>query len=135
MNNLVKKYQKQIKFSCSSIFSALIDLSLFTVMMKINLGDAYLKITITTIIARIASSIVNFIINKYWSFESSGRTTKEAIQYGILFVTKMLLSSLFVYLLRSIKINLTLLKSLVDIVLFFFSYLVQDKIIFKKTEN
>ena len=81
--------------------------------------------------ARIASSIVNFIINKKWSFESKGSTTKEAIGFSILFVVKMLLSSSLVYLLSNIKINLTILKSFVDICLFFFSYLVQDKIIFK----
>src|SRR5574344_1962570 len=121
MKEIIKKYKTPIKFTCSSMFSALIDLIIFRLLMLLPI-DKYMAIGIGTVVARIISSIVNFIINKWWSFESKGKTTKEAMQFFILFLVKMLLSSGMVSLLSNIPI---------DILLFFMAYYIQKKYIYK----
>src|SRR5574344_1320148 len=130
MKEIIKKYKTPIKFTCSSMFSALIDLIIFRLLMLLPI-DKYMAIGIGTVVARIISSIVNFIINKWWSFESKGKTTKEAMQFFILFLVKMLLSSGMVSLLSNIPIDIVFIKMFVDILLFFMAYYIQKKYIFK----
>lgn len=124
-----KNIKTFIKASISSMSSALIDLGLFTLISRSS--KALIIITIATIVARVASATFNFIINKFWAFESKGSTKKEAILFFILFISKMLLSALLVWLFKFININQTFLKALVDIFLFFFSYIIQKRLIFK----
>lgn len=132
MKKIISKYQKEIKFTLSSIFSSVIDLGLFRIIMCITFIDDNLLITSATIISRCVSSIVNFFINKKWSFASKGRTSKEAIEFFFLFIFKMGLSSFLVTILTSkINIDIIFTKAFVDIVLFFFAYYVQNTIIFK----
>ena len=123
-----------IKASISSIISACVDLGLFSLICHNN--NAFLIIMIGTVVARVVSAIINFIINKYWAFQSKGRTTKEATLFFILFILKMLISSLLVWLLiKKIHLNKTIIKSIIDILLFFVSYIIQKKFIFNKTSN
>lgn len=129
MKELLVKYKQPIKFTCSSVISAIIDLSIFRIIMILPV-DKYYLITIATIISRIVSSIVNFFINKKWSFESKGKTKKEIFRFTILFVVKMGLSSLLVSLLSNINIDILFIKMGVDIILFFMAYYVQKKYIF-----
>ena len=124
---------KFIKASISSMISAGIDLGIYTLIA----GDSsiYYIILIATVVARIISSLVNFIINKKWAFKSNGKTTKELIYFYILFIAKLLASSLLVWSLSNTNINHTILKALVDIFLFFISYYIQSKYIFKNKNN
>ncbi|HOB26221.1 MAG TPA: GtrA family protein [Bacilli bacterium] len=124
---------KFIKASISSMISAGIDLGIYTLIA----GDSsiYYIILIATIVARIISSLINFIINKKWAFKSNGKTTKELIYFYILFIAKLLASSLLVWSLSNTNINHTILKALVDIFLFFISYYIQSKYIFKNKNN
>lgn len=130
MNEILIKYKQPIKFTCSSILSAIIDLTLFRLIMLIQI-DKYYLIIFATVVARIISSIVNFTINKLWSFNSKGKTINEAKGYTCLFIVKMLLSSLLVSLLSNIAVDILFIKVGVDILLFFMAYYVQKKYIFK----
>lgn len=118
-----------IRASISSISSAIIDLTIFTIICQ---GSSKLFIiSIATIIARVISTLFNFSINKYIVFKSNGNIVSEGILFIILFITKMILSSILVWIFnRYIIINQTILKSIVDISLFFGSYYIQKKLIF-----
>ena len=119
------------KACISSITSAIIDLGVFTLISQGS--DKFIVISIATVVARVISTICNFTINKLWTFKSNGSITKESILFFILFIIKMFLSSILVWLFNKyIFINQTVLKSIVDISLFFASYMVQKKLIFKR---
>ena len=121
---------KFIKAELSSNISAVVDLGLYYLIS--NNSNKFYIIMFATIIYRITYATINFIINKFWAFKSTGKTTKEALYFFILFIVKMLLSGLLVYLIsKFIKLNNTIIKIFVDILLFFISYYIQNKYIFK----
>lgn len=124
----IDKIIEFIKVVISSLVSSAVDLGIFYIICK-NSNDLH-TIIIATIIARVASGIVNFIINKYWAFESIGKTRKEIILFTILFIIKVAISSLLVWLFRNTNINQTVLKAIIDFILFFGSYIIQRNIIF-----
>ncbi len=125
-----KELTKFVKAALSSIFSAMIDLVVFTILS--NSSKSLLVIELSTIVARIISTTINFIINKKLVFQTIGNTKKEIILFFILFLWKMLFSGFLVWLFRFININQTILKMIVDVSLFFITYQIQNKIIFKK---
>jgi glycosyltransferase involved in cell wall biosynthesis len=123
-------YLNILKFSLSSFVSAIVDNSVFTLLMQIAFGATSMGILEATIIARVMSGGVNYILNKHWVFQNKDREGKAALQYAILFISQMLLSWFFVSSLSSLPIHLTLLKICVDTGLFFGSYLIQKNLIF-----
>ena len=125
-----KELTKFVKAALSSIFSAMIDLVVFTILS--NSSKSLLVIELSTIVARIISTTINFIINKKLVFQTIGNTKKEIILFFILFLWKMLFSGFLVWLFGFININQTILKMIVDVSLFFITYQIQNKIIFKK---
>ena len=125
-----------IKTSISSVISAVVDIIAFYLLSKI-FDREYIYIVIATVIARIISGTVNFIINKFYAFKSTGRVRVELVSYTILFIIKMILSSLIVAYLSTtfMDTNETLIKVLVDFVLFFGSFYIQDKYIFNESRR
>ena len=93
-----------IKTSMSSFISAGVDISVFYLLSK-ALKREYFYVVLATIIARILSGTVNFIINKYYAFKSTGRVRVELVSYIILFIIKMILSSLIVAYLSTTFMN------------------------------
>lgn len=129
-----KVMQKDIfsffKATISSLVSAGIDLLLFYAICQSS--KEWFIILLATVISRCTSASVNFLINKYWTFKSDGKTKKEVIFFFILFVSKMILSAFFVWMLKFIKINQLIIKCFVDTILFFVSYFIQKKFIFNR---
>ena len=125
-----------LKTSLSSIISAGVDISLFYILSNI-FERKYFYIVLATVIARILSGIVNFIINRNYAFKSTGRVRVELVSYTILFIIKMILSSLIVAYLSTkfMNINETLIKMVVDCLLFFGSFYIQDKYIFNESRR
>lgn len=123
----VKIYSKFIKYTVCSITSAIIDLLLFTLFNNITS-----LVMLSTTLARIISGTYNFTVNKLWCFKSKNNTNIELIEYLILFLTQMLLSGTLVSILSIIPINITVIKLIVDSILFIGSYLIQKKYIFTK---
>lgn len=125
-----------IKTSISSLISAGVDILAFYLLSKVFARE-YIYIVIATVIARILSGTVNFIINKFYAFKSTGRVRVELVSYTILFIVKMILSSLIVAYLSTtfMETNETLIKILVDFILFFGSFYIQDKYIFNESRR
>lgn len=124
------------KTSVSSIISAGVDIFVFYIL-SINFKREYFYIVLATIIARIISGTVNFLINKFYAFKTKGRVKVELVSYAILFVIKMILSSLIVAYLSTefTTISETNIKILVDVLLFFGSFYIQDKYIFNESKR
>ncbi len=122
-------YKKFIKYSIVSLLSAVIDLSLFTIL------NYKYEVIISTVIARIISGTFNFTLNKKYSFESNNNAFVEGIKYLALFIANMFISGIIVKLLSVIPIHNTLIKLVVDITIFIANYFIQKKYIFKKSSN
>lgn len=129
-------YFNILRYSISSLISALTDLSLFTLFVSFVFGAGSSGILTSTLAARLMSGTLNFTVNKFWVFQSRKRSTLEAVEYFTLFCFQMMMSWLLVTALSSLPLNLTLIKIAVDTGLFFISYQIQRGFIFnEKTER
>lgn len=127
-------YRTPIKFLCSSLAGALVDLTVFTLLCNYVFCDITdnraLMILCATVCARILSGICNFILNKYWCFNSKNRTGIALFKYGVLFVGIMLSSWALVNILSLCIPNITIAKICVDSFLFIVSYFIQKRWVF-----
>lgn len=126
----VRIYGNFLKFGASSLCSALLDLSLFTVLTNALFGGTAMGILYATVLARLLSGVFNFTLNKRWVFQQKRGYSMELIGYLALFFGQMLASSLLVSTLSALLPQLTVVKMLVDTGLFLLSYFVQKNIIF-----
>ena len=128
----MKQLPQFAKFTISSVISAAVDF-LFFYLIKHALEQKFalsLVIFLATLVARIFSTIVNFTINKFWSFESHKNAGKEIVLFAILFVSKLSASAFLVYVFSFVKIPTVVLKMIVDTLLFFVSFIIQKFFIF-----
>ena len=117
---------KIIKYGFSSGSSLIIDLFLFT------LFNYVLKnIFIATIFARIISSLYNYFLNSRFVFKSYTKTS--IIKYYILVIVQMFVSATTVTIVFRIlkNINETLIKLVVDVIIFIINYFIQREVVFK----
>lgn len=135
--HLFKRMLRFFKYVLSSCASAGIDLLAFWVLHKL-LGDILgtSAIVVCTALARAISSFVNFNINKSIVFGSNGGYGWTMVKYYILCVLQLCVSAALVWLLgllfsTSVSGLLTALKAVVDTCLFFVSYRIQRKLVFR----
>lgn len=122
-----------IKYSLVSIVSCLIDVIMFQIFLMILKLDTNREtlIMISTILARIISSLVNFGLNKKVTFESDKKVSNTIVKYYALCIIQMLVSGLLVSWIYSItKGYEVVIKLIVDTVLFFINFKIQKKFIF-----
>lgn len=133
-----------LKYMISSILSFLIDNGLFR-LMEFVMGadsDKGVKIIVATAVARVVSSIFNFIVNRKAVFKSDAPMVKTVLKYYALCICQMGASAGLVYLFSSIfnagDWLTSLIKIIVDTCLFVLSYQIQRKWVFacdSKEEN
>ena len=129
----IRIYSLVLKYLFSSIGAAVIDEGAFFLFKKLFGTAVLLGFIPTTFIAaffaRVISSLVNYLINAKVVFE--GQTNKQTlIRYYILAVAQILVSAAVVFLFEhllsiSSAFLSTLIKIVVDTVLFFFSFRIQ----------
>lgn len=135
--HLFKRLFRFFKYILSSCTSAAVDLLAFWLLHMLLgglLGD--MAVAVSTALARAVSSFVNFNVNKSLVFGSNGNYGKTMVKYYILCVLQLCVSAILVGLLgklfsTSTSWVLTLLKAVVDTCLFFISYQIQHKWVFK----
>ncbi len=144
-----KIYSRILKYAAGSIFSFVIDIGLFNIFMlclpavfSMTLGAVTLS---STCIARVFSSAFNFLYNRGVVFKhsdgSKGSLAKSAVKYYALCICQMLLSAFLVSGILGIFGGesavavapwfATLVKIVVDCVLFCASYFVQKKWVYR----
>ena len=125
--------KKFFKFVFASVSSFVIDIllfHLFVLMFKDTFGALY--ITFATIGARVISAVYNYLINYKFVFKSKASRATSLTKYALLAIIQMSLSagivSLIVYLFPGCWE--TLVKAIVDMILFLISYAVQQRFVF-----
>ena len=123
-------YLNIFRYSFSSFFSAIIDISLFTVFVHLVFGSGHIGILEATAAARLVAGGVNFLLNKHWVFQSGEHNWEETFKYFTLFGFQIHLSWFLVASLKHLPVNITLIKIFVDITLFFISFQIQKTLVF-----
>lgn len=127
--------EKFFKYVFSSFSASIIDLIIFSVFC-ILLKSAYpgIYILVATVFARIISAIYNYFINYKMVFNSKESLQKSSIRYAILAVVQMGLSAVLVTFLVRLTPILpeTVAKLIIDVILFFISYCIQQRYIFAR---
>lgn len=137
----VRIYALILKYLLSSVGSALVDeLAFFIFKLCTFLTIIPIPLTFTAaILARIVSSLVNFFVNAKVVFgEKAGK--KAFVRYYILAAAQISVSALTVFILEKVlhiesALLSTLIKAVVDTILFFFSFRIQHKWVFNETEK
>lgn len=125
------------KYSLSAGASFLIDYGLYTLLIFL-MGDKVersLRLFIAVFLARVVSSLFNYIVNRKAVFQSDASVGKSVAKYYALCVVQTSLSFGIVYLFSSLcsagSVFEVVLKPIVDIVLFMLSFQIQQKWVFR----
>jgi putative flippase GtrA len=126
----VRIYKEPLKFALSSLLCAGVDIGLFT-LLTILLEDSLIKVIfIATVTARVISGILNFLLNRRWSFRNTNPIKRQFVRYFALYLAQLGLSFAFVSLLSNTSIHLTVIKLIVDSLLFIGSFFIQKNWVF-----
>ncbi len=129
---LLKKYEMFLKYISVAIISFLIDISFFKLFLIIFNNN----IILSTILARIISSFINYLLNRKKVFNSKEKVFNTIIKYYGLVVIQMLVSAFVVHnLYKLITINPVYIKVPVELFIFICNYLIQKIFIFKGDKN
>lgn len=124
-----------IKFAGSGLLSALLDIGVYTLLINLVFknNDMNKAIMLSTIIARIISSLFNFSLNKNKVFDSKDSLSSTIVKYYALACVQMLASWLLVsFVFEKLAINTSIIKVFVDGLLFIISYQIQNRWVFRK---
>jgi putative flippase GtrA len=126
-------YSGILKFGAASLICFLVDIGLFTLLADVAFRGSETAALYAAVAARICSGVLNFYLNKYAVFGQRGGVKHSAVRYLLLFLCIMCISAGTTQFFSVLPINLTVIKILVDTVLFFVSFTVQRKFVFTKT--
>ena len=120
------------KFLFASLSSSVIDLAAFQILCIILKGYFSFYVALATVIARIISASYNCFMNYKVVFGSSKDIKKAVTKYIVLAILQMSVSALLVTALTFVfgAVPEVVIKAIVDTLLFFISYKIQQKYIF-----
>lgn len=131
---LINKYKTIITYLLSSSLSFIVDIVAFSIIIYFIKNKFTESILISSYIARAISSIVNYVVNKKYVFKNEKkRNYKAFIEYFLLVIINITVSGLLVTKIYNyIHFNVTIIKVVIDTIIFFVNYFLQKLIIFKK---
>lgn len=125
-----------LKFSVVSISVSVFDIFLYWLFAEYVFLDIAYPLIWFTVLARIISATVNYVINRQVVFQSNEDRRKSAFQFVILSIVQCGLSALLVHGAEAITSgDKVVIKVIVDTLLFFVNYKVQQKFIFIRKEQ
>lgn len=132
LKDSIRIYKLFIKYILSAISSFALDILLFAIFMNVLPSSVEHKIIVSTVMARVISSLYNYFINSKMVFKKAGNNA--IIKYFILVIIQMFASGFLVDLLSKnvFSFNPTLIKIIVDSVIFIVNFFVQREWVFKK---
>ncbi len=127
---------KFILYSITSLIASVVDIIMFSIFTGITFRGSVFAILYGTICARLISASVNYLLTKHFVFhfksDKAQKSAKSAGEFMALSAAQCLVSALVVSLLNALLGGSAVgLKVLTDMVLFFVSYKIQHKYIFK----
>ena len=127
-----------VKFMGVSLLCLLVDQGLFNLLNLAVFRNGAVNeanyILLSTVIARAVSGTMNFLLNKNVVFGQRGETGSSLWKYVTLCIGIMLCSAAGVWLLGKLGMSSTAAKLIVDFLLYFVSYWMQQKWVFSKSE-
>ncbi len=134
--------RKFLRYACASLSSFLLDILLFQLIVvsmekTLPLMEAAAIAATATVGARIISCVYNYLINYRFVFNSRASRAVSLTKYALLAVIQMSLSAALVALIVYIFPGCwkALVKCIIDTALFFLSYTVQQRIVFRASEK
>lgn len=130
-------YKLFAKYIISSISSFILDILLYTVFVNLlpeMKNNIITEIVVATIISRIISATYNFIVNSKMVFKNKNKDSviKYLILSGIqMFISAFAVSKLF----ELLHLNSTLIKVIVDTIIFIINFIIQREWVFKKNKK
>ncbi len=128
-------YQRPIKFFVSSLIGFLSDIVIFYLLTLLLSFSATENVIIATVIARIASGVINYTINKKSVFRLENKLISSSLKYLFIFLLIMSASAIGTAGLSLVITSTVLAKIIVDIILFIFSYNIQKNWVFADKIN
>lgn len=127
-------YKLFLKFIIAAFSSFIIDIGLFSLLVctlpEMDCGIVT-KIVVSTVIARIISSLYNFFVNSKMVFKKANHSS--IVKYYILVIVQMFVSAFAVSALYdNLGGSATFIKLLVDTVIFIVNFYLQREWVFKK---
>lgn len=134
-------YKRILMFSASSMMAFAIDFVVFTLMSLWVLPsvaglspDAKLmEVLFAAVPARIISSLVNFLVNRNVIFSKKKKKglAQHLLGYYLLVAAILVVNILMITALKSLGLNVLVAKIITEAILFFVSFFVQRRVIFK----
>ncbi len=123
-----------LKYIVASLSASALDLALFTILCALlRKADSLDYVVVSSVTARVFSAVYNYFVNYAFVFESRENRWKAAFKYAVLAIVQMFVSTVSVVgLLKIFRINETVVKAVVDTILFFVNYAIQRKYVYKK---
>ena len=124
-------------FIIAGLIATIIDLGLFSLLYYLGFKDVQsveTRTLLSSVIARVTSSIVNFLICKKVVFHSSNKFS--SIKYYALWIIQLGASYLFTYLIGNLLLSslIVLVKAVFDTIISLVSYKIQQVWVFKKNK-
>ena len=120
-----------ITYITSALISFVIDITLFNIFLMLTTRIPY-AIVFSSFLARFVSSLVNYYLNKYFVFKYKKVDKKSIFKYFLLVLINITISSLLVEFIYSIlRFNATVIKVIIDILIFISNFLIQKFWIFR----
>ncbi|WP_423215239.1 glycosyltransferase [Streptococcus equinus] len=128
-------YKVFFKYIFSSLFSFLVDIVAFTILISLFNGLSFSAVTLASVLARAISSVVNYFLNHKVVFKKG--KASSAVKYFTLVVVQIMVSSFLVTIVGNAltAVPISIVKIVVDGVLFFVSYFIQKHLVFNGGEN
>ncbi len=128
----IRIYRHLFKFAGSSFISFLVDYVLFILFSALfGLWIPAVSVTVANVSARVISAILNYNLNCRVVFEGKPNA-HSALEYTLLAIFLLALNCGVLYLWGLTPIPIPICKLLTECCMFFVSYFIQKKIIFKK---
>ena len=129
-------FKKFILYSITSVGASILDVIMFGIFNSVTFRGQPLAILYSTVCARLISASANYLLTKRFVFhfksDSAEGTTKSAGAFFLLSAMQCICSALSVSAMKALfGGNVVGIKVLADAVLFFISYKIQHKYIFK----
>lgn len=133
---VIKKYKTIITYLVSSLLSFAVDLLAFSIVLYFLKNKFSESILISSYIARSISSIFNYVVNKKLVFKNNVKKNFKAfIGYFVLVIINITISgTLVTKIYKYIHYNATIIKALVDGLIFIVNYFLQKHVIFKNKD-
>lgn len=120
------------KFLVVGLISFGIDFGLLLILQK----EFAVQLTVATTTAYLIGLLVNFALNKLWTFEApkgAKQSARQAFQYGLLVVVNLVLTNVVVGFAAAIGIGPEWSKPVATGTIMILNYVVYNRIIFRRT--